>query len=115
MGLDASTVTIKLDGVDRDLVCTIDSVIVMSRAYGGMMNLYERVKALDLDAFTVIIRAGLMLDGPEAEALMEKVWKTGLTNLMPGVAEFTLLAASGGVRHDDSDEAEGETGEPGKP
>ena len=112
--LDASTVRIVLDGVDRDLVCTVDATMIMSRAYGGMMNLYERIKALDIEAFAVAIRAGLMIDGPEAEKLIETIFKTGLIDLRPGVSEFVLLTASGGIRRDEVDDDGGEPDSPGK-
>lgn len=112
--LNASTVNIVLDGEDRELVCTIEAVIVMSKAYGGMLAIYDRIKALDIEAMTVAIRAGLNVDGPEAVGLMEKVYKTGLMNLQPFVGSFVLLAASGGVRADD-DEGEDDSDAPGKP
>lgn len=110
--LNDSTVTIKLGGEDRDLVCTIEAALVMSRAYGGMLELYEKVKALDLEAFTVVIRCGLMVDGKEAENLMETIFKSGLIDLQPKVAEYVLLMASGGVRQEETS-GEGDA-EPGK-
>ena len=92
--MDASNVKITLDGKDVELVCTVEAVLIMSRAYGGMMKLYEKVKDLDLEAITVVVRAGTMVDGKEAEDLMAKVYKTGLVNLMADVGDFVLLASS---------------------
>lgn len=108
--MDASTVTIKLDGVDTDLVCTVEAMSVMSKAYGGMLPLYERVKSLDFEAMVVAIRSGMMVDGPEAEALPDKVFKTGLFELQTDVAEFVLLAASGGIRKDAENEGKKSSG-----
>lgn len=100
--MDRSTVTIELDGDAVDLNCTLDAMIVMSKAYGGMLPLYNRVKDADLEAITVAIRCGAMLDDLEARDLMNKVYTTGLIDLSVGVGEFVLLCASGGVRQEES-------------
>lgn len=110
--MDASTVKTTLDGADVELVCTVEAMSVMSRAYGGMLPLYERVKALDFEAMVVAIRCGMMVDGADAEALPEKIFKTGLFELQTDVAEFVLLAASGGIRKDASEVDEEKPGKP---
>ena len=113
MGLQDSSVFLDLDGETVELKATLEAAQVMSRTYGGMQKLYQGVTEMDIDAICVAIRAGLMLDGDEAKALPNKVFKTGMIKLMPDVGAFVLLVASGGVRSDDK--AEPESPEPGKP
>jgi hypothetical protein len=114
MGIDASTVKVTLDGADRELVCTIESVLVMNRAYGGMQKMFDQIQAMDIEAMVLVLQAGLGEIGAKStEELIGKVFKTGLINVRPALAQFVLLAASGGVLSPD-DEEPADDGEPGK-
>ena len=100
--MDRSTVAITLGGEIRELKCTLEAMTVMNKAYGGMLNMYQRVKDVDFEAMLVAVGCGLMLEGEEAKKLPDLVYKSGMIDLSVPVGEFVLLCASGGIRQYES-------------
>lgn len=95
--LGESSVKMELDGKDVELTATVEAAVIISTAFSGVKEAYDRVLKLDLVAITTVVRAGLMIDGPEAEQLMDKVYKTGLIKIQPRVTEFLLMMLNGGI------------------
>lgn len=110
--IDESTVRIRLGDRDVELVATLEGTILMSRAYGGLKRVVDLVKDLDIEAMAVVIRAGMLVDGEEAKAILDDAFKAGLVNLIAPLVEFVLICANGGVLPSVDPE---EGAEPGKP
>jgi hypothetical protein len=103
--LTEGQITIHLDGVERELIPSVEAITKLSRAYNGLANLLDRIRLWDLDAYTAVVRYGLQIPANEAKDLPEKVYEAGIFKLMPPLTEYVALLCRGGRA--ESEEAAG--------
>lgn len=89
--------TITLDGDSVDLLCTPNAVFKLSRAYSGITPLFQKIQSMEIEAYIAIIRAGANLSDKESGELVNKVFKTGMMNLMTPLVEYLTMLCAGGV------------------
>ena len=105
--ITASELPITLDGEERMMRHTLRSATTITRHFGGFQPCLERIRALDLDSFVVVLRAGLGADDKEAKTLADKAYRTGLFALSGPLSTFVVQSANGG-RSLDENTTEGE-------
>lgn len=112
-GLDV--VDIVIDGEEKTLTPTFGAAKIISARFGGIQPALERVARLELETATDIIALGLGYLPPDKppKDLIEKIWRTGLTDDTGGLAgacaNFLMILASGGKlpsKGSDTDEDE---------
>ena len=54
--LTEGQITITLDGLDRELIPSVEAITKLSRSYGGLAALLDRIRQMDLDAYAAVIR-----------------------------------------------------------
>jgi hypothetical protein len=108
--ITAGQVDITLGNDTLTLAPTIEAMTKISRTFGGMKPAIDRVLALDIDAFTVIIATGAGLSGNKAAGLGDKVWKHGMDNLVGGLTDYLLILRNGGRPLSSGDDGEGAEG-----
>ena len=62
-------ITITLDGVERELIPSVEAITKLSRSYGGLAALLDRIRQMDLDAYAAVIRYGLADSGQGSQGL----------------------------------------------
>ena len=104
--LGAGDVEMELDGETVTLRPTLKAARAISSQAGGISGAVEAVGKLDLDAVIGIVTLGLGLTGQEAREIPEKVWRTGLTELVDPVLQYLMILANGGRPIEDGGEEE---------
>ena len=54
--LTEGQITITLDGVERELIPSVEAITKLSRIYNGLANLMDRIRQMDLDAYAAVLR-----------------------------------------------------------
>lgn len=103
----AGDVTIKLDGREAVLKCTLGAAMRVDEELGGFAEAMRQVSMFRLAAFVSVIAAGL---GKSQQDVREAVFAEGLTNLINPVSEYLALLTAGGRKPDEAKEA-AKTGE----
>lgn len=90
-------VIIDLDGEPVILKCTLLAAKTVNAALDGFVGAYQRVQRFDLDAFGLIIAAGMGKKIPgDLNDITEKVYATGMRGLSDDVTKFLNLLSNGG-------------------
>lgn len=89
-----NTVEISLDGKPETLTCNLKAAKTVS-ALGGFSEVFARIAAFELNAYSIIVAAGLDKKPGEVEGA---VYATGLTNLTEPLSEFVSMLATGGKK-----------------
>jgi hypothetical protein len=110
--IGAGIVSIELDGDDVVLRPSLQAAQTISRQSGGISAAVAAVGRFDFDVIVSVVTLGLGVTGKDAKAIPEKVWRTGLTDLVGPVTKFLTIIANGG-RPIDGDGGE-EDGDPQK-
>lgn len=94
--IGAGNVEIELDGEIVTLRPTLKAAQNISRAKGGIMAAVEAVGRFDFDVMVTVIALGIGAEGKEARELPDKVWSTGMADLVQPVINFLTILANGG-------------------
>lgn len=94
--LGAGNVDITLDGEPAVLRPSLQAAQSISRQNGGISGAVRAVGQFDFDAIVSVVTLGLGVTGAEAKEIPNKVWKTGLTELVGPVSSFLTILANGG-------------------
>jgi hypothetical protein len=94
--LGAGNVEIELDGETVVLKPTLRAAQTISRQNGGILGAVDRVSKFDLDTLTQVVALGLNATGKDAETIPDKVWSTGMTDLVGPVTRYLSILANGG-------------------
>lgn len=110
--IGAGNVDLVLDGQTVTLRPTLRAAQMLSKQSGGLMSAVQAVARLDIEVVTSVIAMGLNITRPnDINDLAEKVWSTGVVELVEPVTKFLTILANGGR----SVEATGGSGEPNPP
>jgi hypothetical protein len=102
-----SDVEITLKGQKEALRCTLKAAKAVNALAGGYQNALARLAAMDQEAYSTIVAAGL---GKRPMDVEQAVYDTGLPALAQPLSTFVMMLANGGKPLDDAEEnsAEGE-------
>lgn len=87
-----SGVTVTLGGKEETLRPTLRAARIVN-GMGSFTGAYERVRAGDLEAYIIVVAAGL---NKKPDEVAQAVYEAGVIDLGQGVAEFVNLLANGG-------------------
>jgi len=94
--LGAGNVEIELDGETVTLKPSLRAAQAISRQSGGISAAVAAVGRFDFDAIVSVVTLGLGASDAEAKAIPEKIFVTGLTDLVGPVTKFLTIIANGG-------------------
>lgn len=94
--LGAGNIEIELDGETVVLRPNLKAAQNISRSKGGIMAAVEAVGKFDLDTMVNVIALGLGAEGKEARDLADKVYSTGMADLVSPVINYLTILANGG-------------------
>jgi len=100
-----SEVEITLKGEKVALRCTLKAAKAVNALAGGYQNALARLAAMDQDAYSAIVAAGL---GRRPMDVEQAVYETGLPVLAQPVSTFVMMLANGGKPLDDEVEKSSE-------
>lgn len=108
--LGAGNVEVELWGEIVTLRPTLRAAQTLSKQNGGLMAAVQAVGRFDLEVMTSVIALGLNVTAPrEVNDLAERVWSTGMAELVEPVSRFLTILANGGRPVDEkTDGGEGE-------
>ena len=89
--LGAGNIDIELDGETVTLRPNLKA-----RQKGGIMAAVDAVGKFDFDTMVNVIVLGLGVDGKEARDIPEKVYSTGMADLVAPVINYLTILANGG-------------------
>lgn len=95
--LGAGNVTITL--VDEEVILrpTLRACQTISKQAGGIMSAVNAVGRFDIEVMTAVIALGLDIRKPaEVNELAEKVYTTGMADLVEPVTQYLSILANGG-------------------
>jgi hypothetical protein len=90
---------LKLGGETVVLTANLFAGRAICRHFGGVQAALNRVAAGDIEAFIVIVRAGLGIKADadaKAQDIDERVFRGGILSLTSPLTEFLLSVANGG-------------------
>lgn len=95
--LGAGDVQLMLDGEMVTLKPTLRAAQTISRQAGGIVAAMQAVGRFDLDVIASVVGLGLNKVKPgDLPELAEKVYATGLTEIVPAVTTYLTNLANGG-------------------
>lgn len=95
--LGAGNVAIILDGEDAVLRPSLKAAQTISKQSGGIIAAVQAVGRFDFETIVAVIALGLgVSQAREVQSLAEKVYSTGLTDLVEPVTKFLTIIANGG-------------------
>jgi hypothetical protein len=95
--IGAGNVELTLDGQTVTLRPTLRAAQTLSKQSGGLMSAVQAVARLELEVITSVIAMGLNITTPrEINDLAEKVWSTGVVDLVEPVTKYLTILANGG-------------------
>ena len=89
-------VEISLDGEKVALKPSLNACQTISRQSGGISAAVAAVGKFDLDVIVSVVTLGLGATGDAAKAIPDKVWRTGLADLVGPVTKYLMVIANGG-------------------
>lgn len=92
----AGNVEISLDGENVMLKPSLNACQAISRQSGGMSAAVAAVGRFDFDLIVSVVTLGLAATGDAAKSMPDKVWRTGLTDLVGPVTKYLMIIANGG-------------------
>lgn len=99
--LGAGDVEITLEGEKATLRPTLRAAQAISKQSGGIIAAVNAVGRFDLETMTAVIALGLNVTSPNAlNALAEKIYTTGMADLVEPVTTYLTVLANGGKRVD---------------
>ena len=104
-------VTIVLDGEEHTLRPSLKAASSVSRQFGGFVGAFNALMQGQLDAFTSIIKAGLVSKNISTDDLKEAVWRTGLPKLSEPVSRYVSILQNGGKDPDEGVDEDGDRDE----
>jgi hypothetical protein len=116
-------VTVKLvgaDSIERDLVLkpSLHAVRLLSRKYGGLQPLVDRIAKIDFDVIVDVLEAGAQVSAnPKARAELEAaVYSAGLSDFAAGIPalciKYITVLINGGRPPPDDPEGAASEGNP---
>jgi hypothetical protein len=57
--LTEGQITITLDGLERELIPSVEAITKLCRIYGGLRDVGAKIYQYDIDAFVAVIRYGI--------------------------------------------------------
>ncbi|WP_404927156.1 hypothetical protein [Mesorhizobium sp. ORM16] len=94
--LGAGNVDIELDGEKVTLRPSLQAAQSISRQSGGISGAVRSVGQYDFDTIVAVVTLGLGLTGNEAKEVPNRVYRTGLTDLIGPVSTYLTIIANGG-------------------
>lgn len=95
--IGAGNVDIELDGETRTLRPTLRAAQTISKQAGGIMSAVQAIARFDLEVMTGVIALGLDIKKPaEVNELAEKIYSTGMADLVEPVTQYLSILANGG-------------------
>lgn len=94
--LNVGEVALDLSGEALVLRPTLRAAQAINRKFGSLADALRQVAALNLEAYTEIIKAGSGLKDAEQRELPERVFRAGVTRLSGPLAEFLSILLNGG-------------------
>ncbi|TPN26629.1 hypothetical protein FKO01_25485 [Mesorhizobium sp. B2-3-3] len=94
--LGAGNVEIELDGDTVVLRPSLMAAQAISRQSGGISSAVRAVGNYDFDVIVSVVTLGLGLTGNEAKEVPNRVYRTGLTDLVGPVSTYLTIIANGG-------------------
>lgn len=94
--IGAGNVEIELNGETVVLRPNLKAAQNISRAKGGIMAAVDAVGKFDFDTMVNVIALGLGAEGKEARDLADKVYSTGMADLVAPVIRYLSILANGG-------------------
>lgn len=94
-------VDVVIDGTTYTLRPSLAAAQTLSRAFGGLSPLLDRLRNADLDAYVAVVVQGAGLERRDAKAMPEAIWSHGVQSLMNPCTEFVLILVNGGRPLDD--------------
>lgn len=88
--------TIILDGVERELIPSIEALAVITAHGETIWGLIGRLRNLDFSAFNMVIAVALKVDAVAAAKLPEQVYQAKLTSLVLPLTRYLEALAYGG-------------------
>lgn len=86
-------IKVTLDGRGETLRPTLRAAREVNAGFGSFTEAYRKLAAFDLEAYIVIVAAGL---GKKPKDVEETVYRNGLPDLTEPLSEFVTLLANGG-------------------
>lgn len=102
--MNVGEVELDLAGETVVLRPTLRAAQAINRKFGSLADALRQVAALNLEAYTEIVKAGSGAKEAEQRDLPEKVFRAGVTRLSGPIAEYLSLLLNGG--RPPADEAE---------
>jgi hypothetical protein len=95
--IGAGNIEITLDGEKVVLRPTLRAAQTISKQNGGIMSAVQAVANFDFETITSVIALGLNLTGSvRVNEVAEKVYTTGLVDLVEPVTKYLTVLANGG-------------------
>lgn len=95
--LGAGNVDITLDGEAVTLRPTLRAAQTISKQAGGILAAVQAVGRFDFDTVVSVVALGLNKTTPrDQQDIAEKVYETGLSDLVEPVTNFLAILANGG-------------------
>lgn len=95
--LGAGNVVITLDGEETVLRPSLKAAQTISKQSGGIIAAVQAVSRFDFETIVSVIALGTgVSQAREVQALAEKVYSSGLTDLVEPVTRFLTIVANGG-------------------
>lgn len=97
MSIGSGNVTIVLDGEEVVLKPSLKAAQTISKTSGGIISAINAIGRFDLETMVTVIALGLGKTGTrDVQDLAEKVYSTGITELVEPVTQFLTIVANGG-------------------
>jgi hypothetical protein len=95
--IGAGNVTITLDGEEAVLRPSLKAAQTISKQSGGIIAAVQAVGRFDFETIVAVIALGLgVSQARDVQSLAEKVYATGITDLVEPVTRFLTIVANGG-------------------
>lgn len=94
--LGIGNVEIDLDGETVTLRPTLQAAQAISRLSGGISGAVRAVGQFDIDTIASVVSLGLGVSGKDAKDIPDRVFNTGLADLIGPVSTYLTILANGG-------------------
>ena len=103
MNITEGEIVIELDGSPVTLSPTPAAIISISRQCEGLSNAVRRLGNLEVEAFSIVIGAGMKANDSVRKKLPEQIYRSSMLDLMGPCIRFVNILANGGKPLDDGD------------
>lgn len=99
-------VEVTLAGKPAVLRSTLRAAKTVDAKCGGFQSAYSRLAAFNMEAYAIVVAAGL---GKQPHEVEDAVYQTGMTDLIGPLSEFVTLLMNGGRKPGkEADDGKGE-------